>query len=176
MKVFILDNIKTGKYGISSYFEIIGKLDSGAKIYIDSYHYNLEKYVYHEVEMLLCVWRSPYLERGRKNQLFSPSEFYSIELIDELYKEQNITPNTNKEGHTLTGEFIDTYTIPEEWVPLIAPGIHRNLLKRSSALNTEDGLFLLSPLHLEKHVPIEEFPQQVSIATELITLVAWHPI
>ncbi|HDZ16756.1 hypothetical protein LCGC14_1453550 [marine sediment metagenome] len=126
--------------------------------------------------MLLCVVRSPYLERGWKEQLFSPDEYYSIELIDELIEEQGFKRGDSRREVTLTGEYIDSYALPKYWLPLIASDFFMNGLKESSALKTEDGIYLLDSTHLNKLVPIEEFPQEVSIATGCIDLAAWHPI
>ena len=176
MRVLILDiTAKTGGYGYSNYYELIGKLQSGLEIYINSYHYDLKEYIGRHVEMLLCVLRSPYLERGMKPQPFLPGEYYSLELIDELLKEKGQSPGTSERELILTGEYIDYYMIPEEWTPLITPRSFQLLLKEPSALKTEDGIFLLSPVHLRKRIPIEQFPQEVSIGTGCIDLAAWHP-
>ena len=176
LKVLILDNVSKSRFGYFAGYEIIGRLESGLEVYIKSYRDNLEEYINRYVKMLLCVTRSPYLERGKKNQLFLPYKHYSIELIDELLSELSVSPVTNEKELILTGEFIDSYAIPEEWVPHVTSKFFRDLLTHSSALDTRHGIFLLSPQHLEKRVPIEEFPPQVSIATGLIELVAWTQI
>lgn len=176
MKVLVLDNVSKSKFGYFAGYEIIGRLESGLEVYIKSYRDNLEEYINRYVKMLLCVTRSPYLERGKKNQLFLPYKHYSIELIDELLNELSVSPVTNEKELILTGEFIDSYTIPEEWAPLITSNFFKDLLTHSSALKTGHGIFLLSPQHLEKRVPIKEFPPRVSIATGLIELVAWTQI
>ena len=176
LRILILDNVSKSKFGYFAGYEIIGRLESGLEIYITSYRINLEEYVNRYVEMLLCVTRSPYLERGKKNQLFLPSEHYSIELIDELCTELGVSPRTNEKELVLTGEFIDSYTIPEEWASRKTSRFFNDLLNHTSALKTKHGIFLLNPQHLEKRVPIDEFPLQVSIATGLIELVAWAQI
>jgi hypothetical protein len=51
-----------------------------------------------------------------------------------------------------------------------------NLSENRSALKIKHGIILLSLLHLEKRVPIEEFLPEVSISTRYISLVAWHPL
>jgi len=50
------------------------------------------------------------------------------------------------------------------------------LLKKPPALRTENGVFLLDRIHLEKKVPVEEFPREISIGTGSISLAAWHPL
>lgn len=173
LRALVLENVSRSRYGYFLYYELVGRLESGLEIYIHSYDDDFEECIDRYIEMLLCVTRAPYLERGKKNQLFLPYKYYSIELIDELFKEQGISPGTNEKELILTGEYIDSYTIPEEWVPLITSSFFKSLLKEPSALKTEHGTFLLSPHHLEKRVPIEEFPRQVSIVTGCIDLVAW---
>jgi len=175
LKVFISDiSIIKGKPECSEYYELIGELQSGLKIYINSYHYDLEGYIGCHVEMLLCVVRSPYfeLERGFNNQLFLPNEYYSIELIDELKKKQGVSSVNNRKRLILTGEYIDSYIIPEEWVPLIESEFFKSFLKKSSALKTRDGTYLLDPFHLRKRIQIEQFPREVSIGTGCIDLAA----
>lgn len=179
MRVFISDiTIIKGKPGCSDYHELIGELQSGLKIYINSYHYDLEEYIGRHVEMLLCVVRSPYLEleRGISNQLFLPSEYYSIGLIDELKKKQGVSVVNNKKKFILTGEYIDSYLIPEEWIPLIESEFFKSFLKKSSALKTRDGTYLLNPSHLRKRIQAEEFPREISIGTGCIDLAAWYPL
>jgi len=48
------------------------------------------------------------------------------------------------------------------------------LFKEPSALKTADGTFLLSPFHSKRQVPIEQIPQNVTVAGGL-TLQAWMP-
>jgi len=176
LKVFISDITFKSKYGYSHYYVLVGELQSGLEIYINNYDYDLQRYIGHYVEMLLCVLRSPYLERGMKPQLFLSGEYYSLELIDELLKGRGQSPRTNERELTLVGEYIDSYVIPEEWVPLIKSRFFEDLLKSPSALKTEDGIFILNPIHLEKRIPFEEFPQEVTIATGCIDLAAWRPL
>ena len=178
MKVFISDIIrKHDKYG-SDYTWLVGKLQSGLEIIIKNFFYDLQRYEGHHVEMLLSVMRSPYLEleRGIHNQLFLPEEYYSIELIDELLKEKGFISRDNRKSIILTGEYIEPYTVPQKWIPLITSKWHKSLIREPSALKTSDGVFLLNPFHLRKKVPIEHFPQLVTIATGSIELVAWHPL
>ncbi len=179
MKVFISDiTIIKGKPHCTDYYELVGELQSGLRIYVNNYHYDLEGYIGRYVEMLLCVLRSPYLEVEREiyNQLFLPWEYYSIEAIDELKKKLGVDIANNKKKLILNGEYIDYYIIPEEWVPLIIPRSFQILLKGSSALRTKDGVFLLNPVHLEKSVPSDQFPREVSIGTGCIDLAAWYPL
>lgn len=179
MRVFISDiTIIRGKPECSDYYELVGQLQSGLEIYINSYHYDLEGYIGHYVEMLLCVVRSPYLEleRGINNQLFLPKEYYSIELIDELKKKQGVSAVNYRKRLIITGEYIDSYIIPEEWIPLIESEFFKSFLKKTSALKTKDGTYLLDPSHLRKRIQIEEFPRKISIGTGCIDLAAWHPL
>ena len=179
MRVFISDiTVKKSIGGYFSYYEILGKLPSGLEIYIEDHHYDLEGCIGRYVEMLLCVFRSPYLELERgidNNQLFIPWKYYSIEAIDELKKRMGGSAVNNKNRLILTGEFIYSYIVPEDWVPLVSPKSFQILLKDPSALRTEDGVFLLNPIHLDKKVPVEQFPREVSIGTGCIDLTAWHP-
>jgi hypothetical protein len=178
LKVLISDIIrKYGKYG-SNYTQIEGKLQSGLIITIHNEDFDLLRYKNCHVEMLLCVLRSPYLEleRGIHNQLFSPEEYYSVELIDELIKQKGFRPRPNIRRIIITGEYIDSYLIPEKWIPLIKSRYYKSLIEEPSAIKTKDGIFLLNPFHLIKKVPIEQFPRDVTIAFGRADLVAWHPI
>ncbi|MFW9896811.1 MAG: hypothetical protein ACFFD7_13480 [Candidatus Thorarchaeota archaeon] len=180
MRVFISDlSVKRNRYG--SYYEILGELQSGLEIYIEDHYYDLEECIGRHVEMLLSVLRSPYLEleRGINNdQLFAPWKYYSIEVIEEMKKKMGSRSVNSKKNLILSGEFIDSYVIPEGWIPCITSDLYKGLFlrKKPSALRTEDGLFLLRSVHLEKKVPIEQFPQQVTIGTGCIDLVAWYPL
>jgi len=177
LKVFISDIIvRKSKYDDSNLFFIMGELQSGLELCINDNRYYPKDFIGHQVEMLLCVKRSPFLERGMNEKLFLSDEYCSVELIDELKKKRVLRKPYYRKELELTGKFIDSYTIPEDWIPLIKSKFFRGLLKDSSALETEHGIFPLSPFHLTKRVPIEEFPQEVTIATGRIDLAAWHPI
>jgi hypothetical protein len=178
LKVFISDiNVKEDKYG-PDYFWITGRLSSGLEIIITEFYYDFRKYIGRHVEMLLCVLRSPYLEleKGIYNQQFLSEEYYSVELIDELLEKKGFNSRDIKRDIILTGEYIDSYIIPKKWTSLIEQKYFKILLKDPSAIKTSDGIFLLSPFHLRKSVPIEEFPREVTIATGSIDLVAWYPL
>ncbi len=180
MRVFISDIIvKKDKYG-PDYTWLVGRLQSGLEIIIKDIYYNLQGYKGQNVEMLLFVLRSPYLEleRGIHNQLFLPEEYYSVKLIDELLKKKgfNLYSRDSRKRIILTGEYIEPYNIPKKWIPLITSKWHKSLLREPSALKTGDGIFLLNPFHLRKRVPIEEFPREVTIATGSISLAAWHTL
>jgi hypothetical protein len=110
--------------------------------------------------------------------LFAPFKYYSIEAIEELKKKLGSISKSSKKSFILTGDYIDSYIIPENWIPHITSNLYKILFlrKKPSALRTEDGIFLLKPRHLEKRVPIEQFPQEVSIGTGSIKLAAWYPI
>ena len=179
MRVFILDiNFKKDDRSGKAYPWITGRLRSGLEIEIQNFYYDLQEYIGYHVEMLLCVFRSPYLEykKGMDNRLFSPEKYYSMELIDELEKRSTFNSKDNGRPIILTGEYIDSYIIPQEWMPFLKSNWFKSVLKEPSAINTDDGIFLLYPFHLRKKVPIERFPKIVTIATGCIDLAAWHPL
>lgn len=176
MRVFVSDIIiKKDKYG-PDYYWIAGRLQSGIEVILEDIYYDLRDYVGHYVEMLLSFMRSPYLElqRGIRNQLFLSEEFYSVELIDEFLSKKGVTSNRNERTIVLIGEYIDSYTIPEKWIPLIQRKSFQVLFRDLSALKTEDGTYLLNPIHLQKRVPIDHFPKEVTMAGGL-RLEAWFP-
>lgn len=178
MKVFISDITfeKVDRYG-NVYSWITGHLNSGLDIKIHNYFYDLQKYIDHYVEMLLCVLRSPYLEyeKGLSNQPFSSEKFYSLELIGELEEKENLNSKDNGIIITLTGEYIDSFDIPQKWLSHIKSKWSKIIPKEPSAINTEDGIFLLYPFHLKKKIPVEMFPKFITIATGTIDLIAWYP-
>lgn len=179
MKVFISDIISIkDRYDGPDYYHLIGKIQSGLKIKIKDIFYDLRSYNGFNVEMLLMVTRDPYLEleKGIYSQLFLPEKYYSFEFINELKRRKLLKSRSNWGSVILTGEYIDPYTIPENWVSLIKPNAYKVMLEEPTALKTEDGIYLISPLHSRKRVPIEEFPQKVSIASKSINLAAWYPI
>lgn len=179
LRVYISDiSIIRGKPECSDYYELACELQSGLEIYVNSYHYDLEEFISRHVEMLLCVLRSPYFElkSGINNELFLPNKYYSTELIEELIKKQGGNVLRNKKRLLLTGEYIDSYNIPEEWVPLIKSRYFKNMIKKVSALKTRDGIYLLNPSHLRKRYPIEQFPREVTIGTGCIDLAAWYTL
>jgi hypothetical protein len=176
MKVFISDIIrKYDQYG-SDYTVIDGCLQSGLEITIKNLDYDLRGYKGQHVEMLLSVMRSPYLElqRGIHNSLFAPEEFYSIELIEEL-REKKKSLN-NREVIILSGEYLDSYNVPEKWLHFKTSNSIKFLMEKVSALKTRDGIFLLNPFHSMKSIPVEEFPHPVIIASGSFNLVAWLPL
>ncbi len=138
MKVFVSDIIrKHDKYG-SDYTLIDGRLHSGLAIIVKDVYYNLQGYEGQHIEMLLSVLRSPYLElqRGIQNQIFASEEFYSVELIDELLEKKGHHAKDYGEGIILTGEYINSYIVPEKWAPLIKPELFKIIPKKLSALRT----------------------------------------
>jgi hypothetical protein len=176
MKVFVSDVlVKTDKYHGDSYV-IVGSLQSGMEVIIDDYYTDLREHIGSRVNMLLSFMRSPYceLQRGIRSQIFLPFKYYSVELVDELLSQEGVVSSGDEKVVVLTGEYIDSYAIPEKWAPLPQRGSFQALFKESSALKTEDGTFLLNPIHLRKRVPIEQFPREVTIAGSL-NLEAWTP-
>ena len=179
MRVYIseIKVIEDKKYrGVT--FCITGKLQSGLELKINDLFYDLQRYIGYYVDMLLCVLRNPYAEykMGMINQLFLPEEYYSIKLIEELKKEKSLNSKVNKKWTILAGEYIDSYSIPKKWIPLIKSKWFISTLIEPSAIDTKEGVFLLYPFNLRRRLPIENFPKKVSIATGCIDLVAWHPV
>ena len=177
MRVFVSDIIvKKNKYDGSDYYWVVGRLQSGMELIIEDIYYDLREYIGRYVDMLLSFMRSPYceLERGIRSQIFSPEEFYSVELIDELLSKKGVVSTGNEMVVVLTGKYIDSYAIPEKWAPLTQGGAFETLFKEPSALKTEDGTFLLYPIHSRRGVPIEKIPREVTMAGSL-SLEAWTP-
>lgn len=127
--------------------------------------------------MLLSFMRSPYceLQRGIRNEIFTPEQYYSVELVDELFREDVISSASDGRVVILTGEYIDSYDIPEKWAPLPQRGSFQALFKEPSALKTEDGTFLLYPFHSRIGVPVEQVPLKVTMVGSL-KLEAWKAI
>ncbi|KKN25523.1 hypothetical protein LCGC14_0883900 [marine sediment metagenome] len=73
----------------------------------------------------------------------------------------------------LKGDFIQSYTIPENWDCLITDKADRAMLINLSALKTEDGIFLLRHVHTRTQSAIDKIPKPMLIGTGLISLVAW---
>ena len=95
-----------------------------------------------------------------------------MELVDELLSKEGAVSTGDEMVVVLNGEYIDSYTIPEKWIPLTQGGAFEVLFKEPSALKTEDGTFLLYPIHSRRAVPIEKVPQEVTTAGSL-SLEAW---
>ena len=163
------------KYRSDSYL-ITGRLQSGMEVIIDDYYHDLREYIGRRVDMLLSFMRSPYSEqkRGIQNRIFTPEKYYSVELVDELLKKEGGVSIGGQSVVVLTGEYIGSYVIPEKWAPLPQRGSFKMLFKEPSALKTENGTFLLYPIHSQRRVPIEQIPQKVTMAGGL-SLEAWRP-
>jgi len=176
LRVFVSDIIiKKDKYG-PDYYWLVGELQSGMKVNIKDIYYDLRGYRDQYVEMLVSFMRSPYLEqkRGIHNPFFLPEENYSVELIDELLSKEGVIPTGTERTVMLTGEYIDSYTISEEWIPLIQRKTFKIFFKDPSALKTEDGTYLLNSFHLRKRAPVEKIPQKMIMVGSL-RLQAWYP-
>ena len=168
LRVYVSDvGVVEDKYHDDSYW-IVGRLPSDVEVIIDDYYYDLREYVGGYVDMLLSFMRSPYseLERGMRNEVFTPEKYYSVEFIDEL-SEKGVISTGGESVVILTGEYIDSYIIPEKWAPLPQRGSFQALFKKPSALKTEDGTFLLYPFHSQKQVPINKISQKVTMAGSL---------
>lgn len=166
LRVFVSDIIVDKDKDGYDYYWVVGRLQSGIEVIIKDIYYDLREDVDHHVDMLLSFMRSPYceLQRGIQNQIFLPFKYYSVELIDELLQKKGVISNEDERVVTLTGEFIDSYAIPEKWAPLTQRKSFKMLYKQPSAIKTEDGTFILYPFHLQKRVSIEKFPREVTIA------------
>ena len=176
LRVFVSDIIvKKDKYH-GDYCWIVGRLQGGMEVIIEDIYNDLRECIGRHVDMLMSFIRSPYseLKRGIHNQIFLPEEYYSVELIDELLGKRGVVSTYNKRATTLTGEYIDSYAIPEKWAPLTQRGSFEALFKEPSALKTEDGTFLLYPIHSRRRVPVEQIPQEVTMVGGL-SLEAWTP-
>jgi len=176
LRVFVSDLIvKRAKYGRVSYW-VFGTLQSGLRVVISDYYHDLKEHIGCHIDVLLSFMRSPYYEQkiGIHNLIFSPEKYYSVELIDELLSKEEVVSARNEGVVVLTGEYIDSYTIPERWSPLPQRGSFQALFKEPSALKTEDGMFLLSPFHSRKAVSIDQIPSEVTMAGGL-NLEAWRP-
>jgi len=177
LRVFVSDiSVKKDKYDGHNYYWIVGRLQSGKEVIIEDICYDLRESISRHVDMLISFMRSPYceLQRGIQNQIFLPSKYYSVELIDELLSKKVVVSTGDERVVTLTGEYIDSYTIPEKWTPLTQQRSFEAFFKEPSALKTEDGTFLLNPFHSRKRVPVEQIPREVTMAGAL-TLQAWTP-
>jgi len=167
--------VKNHKYR-PDYYWVIGRLQSGMEVIIEDIYHDLRGCVSRHVDMLLSFMRSPYceLKKGIRSQIFLPEKYYSVELVDELVRKKGVFSTGNKRVTELTGEYIDSYTIPEKWVPLTQRKSFKLLFKEPSALKTEDGTFLLYPIHSRRRVPIEQIPRKVTMAGGL-SLEGWTP-
>ena len=161
------------KYHGDSYW-IDGKLPSGLKVVISDYYYDLRECVGRYVDMLLSFTRSPYCEqkRGIQNQCFAPFKYYSVKIVEDLVDDGLVESAYDESVVVLTGEYIDSYTIPEKWASVPKRGPFQTLYNEPSALKTEDGTFLLFPIHSRRQVPVEQIPREVTMAGGL-KLVAW---
>ena len=164
------------KYRDDSYL-ITGRLPSGMEVVIDDYYYDLREYIEQNVDMLLSFMRSPYHEQkiGINNLIFSSEKYYNVELIDELVNKEIIKPADDEGVVVLTGEYFESYDIPEKWAPLPQRGSFQALFKEPSVLKTKDGIFLLNPFHSRRSVPVERIPQKITMAGGL-NLEAWISI
>ena len=176
LRVFVSDVVfRKDKHHSDSYW-IYGRLQGGREVIIDDYYYDLREQMGHHVDMLLSFMRSPYseLKRGIQNQIFLPEKYYSVELVDELLRKEGDSSTGGESVVILTGEYISSYDIPEKWVPLPQRRSFQLLFKEPAALKTEDGTYLLYPIHSQRRVPIEQIPQEVTMAGGL-KLEAWRP-
>ncbi|HEC39896.1 MAG TPA: hypothetical protein ENI29_16785 [bacterium] len=182
MRVLIssIEVLKDRYYTDYEYFYIQGQLSGGLRILIEDYHFDLRKYVGQHIDMLLMVMRSPYLEHklGTKSS-FLPEKYFSIKIVNDLKKELShkgyeLNKSEPDREIILKGDFIHSYTIPEDWDRLITDKADRAMLINPSALKTEDGVFLLRRVHTRTQFAINKIPKPMLIGTGLINLVAWR--
>ena len=176
LKVFVAEVIAKKDKDGDNYYWVVGRLQSGMEVIVKDIYFDLKEHIGRHIEMLLSFTRSPYceLERGIHSQIFSPFKYYSVELVEELLSQKGVVSTGNERVIVLTGEYVDSYAIPNKWAPLTQRTLFKILYKEPSALKTEDGTFLLYPFHLQKQVPIEQFPREVTMAGGL-RLEAWLP-
>lgn len=176
LRVFVSDVIVKKDKDDFDYYLVVGTLQSGVELIIKDIHYDLRECIGRYVDMLISFMRSPYseLQRGIRSKIFLSEKFYSVELIDELLGKKGVVSTGNERVIVLTGKLIESYIIPEKWTPLLQRKSFKALFKEPSALKTEDGTFLLSPIHLQMQIPIEQISQEVTIAGSL-SLEAWKP-
>ena len=174
LRVFVSDIVVKGREHRFDSYLIVGRLQSGMEVIIEDNYHDLRKCIGRHIDMLLSFMRSHYceLQRGLDNQIFLQEKFYSVELVEELVKKEGVVSAGNKRVTELTGEYIDSYIVPEKWAPLTQRKPFGILYKQPSALKTEDGTFLLYPIHSQRRIPIEQIPREVTIAGGL-SLEAW---
>lgn len=171
LKVFVSDVVVR-----KDFYWVFGRLQSGVEVIIDDYYYDLSEYIGCYVDMLLSFMRSPYSEQKReiRNEIFLPEKYYSVELVNELIKKSGGESTGGESVVILTGEYIGSYVIPEKWTVLVQRRSFKMLFRKSSALKTDDGIYLLYPFHSQRRVPIEQIPREVTMAGGL-KLEAWTP-
>ncbi len=157
------------------------RLNSGRSITLESKLYkdgDMKDFIRKEVDVLLTGFRSPIAEHRLMPNNNSPfemeGEYYKFDMIEEL--ERNLEKERKSSNHKavpnsaliMEGNFIPKYFPDSKWnsKKLI-------MFKRGDpAFDTEDGIILLIPFHLEPKVPFEDFPKSFKMVLTL-RLVDW---
>lgn len=182
MKV-LLENIKEIENEV---ILITIRLTSGQVITLKSELYkdgDMKDFVGKEIDVLLSGFRSPVTEYRLMPENNSPFElegkYYQFDLIEELdqkrqekIKKNNLkTTSLKKLGSSaliIEGAFIPKYFRDPKWK-------RRELVlypDGGPAFDTDDGVILLSPFHLEPKIPFEDFPKRFKMFLSL-GLVDW---
>jgi len=149
------------------------RLNSGLSITLDSNLYkdgDIKDFIGQEVDVLISGFRSPITEHRLMPNNVSPFElegkYYQFDMIEELERKMDKTkrgsnrkavPKLNVWDSALImeGIFIPKYFPDAKWK-------NKELIRYKNgtpAFDTEDGIILLSPFHLEPKVPFEDFPK-----------------
>ena len=142
-----------------------------SKLYKDG---DMKDFIGKEIDVLLSGFRSPITEYRLMPENNSPfeleGEYYQFDMIEELErkmqekikKSRTKTNSLKKLGNSaliVEGTYIPKYFPDPKWKrreSLLYPN-------GGPAFDTNDGVILLSPFHLEPKIPIEEFPKRYKI-------------
>ena len=182
MKI-LLENIKEIQDEI---ILITVRLNSGLSITLNSKLYkdgDMKDFIGKEFEVLLSGFRSPITEHRLMPNNNSPfkleGKYYQFDMIEEWERKmekkrkrnnRNAVPKSNiwDSALIMEGTFIPTYFPDSKWkskeLILYKDG--------TPAFDTEDGVILLSPFHLEPKVPFNAFPKNFKMFLTL-RLVDW---
>ncbi|NHJ19524.1 MAG: hypothetical protein EAX91_01180 [Candidatus Lokiarchaeota archaeon] len=162
------------------------RLTSGQVITLESELYkdgDMKDFVGKEIDVLLSGFRSPISEYRLMPENNSPfeleGEYYQFDVVEELERkrEEKVKKNNlrttplKKLGPSaliIEGTFIPKYFRDPKWK-------RRKLVlypDGGPAFDTDDGVILLSPFHLEPKIPFEAFPKRFKMFLSL-GLVDW---
>ncbi len=182
MKI-LLENIKEIQDEI---ILITIRLNSGLSITLDSKLYkdgDMKDFIGKEVEVLLSGFRSPITEHRLMPNNNSPfeleGEYYQFDMIEEWEKKMEIKRKSSNRKAIPKSKVKDSALIMEgTFIPKYFPDFKwkskelRPFKGGTPAFDTEDGIILLSPFHLEPKVPFEDFPKSFKMFLTL-KLVDW---
>ncbi len=182
MKV-LLENIKEIENEV---ILITIRLTSGQVITLESKLYkdgDMRDFIGEEIDVLLSGLRSPITEYRLMPDNNSPfeleGEYYQFDLIEELerkmqQKRKKSQPKAislkklGKSALIMEGTYIPKYFPDPKW-----KGRALHLYPDSGpAFDTDDGIILLWPFHLEPKIPFEDFPKRFKMFLSL-KLVDW---